>query len=59
LSFLMRGPMRKYHPIPAATVAAAMVAAAAAAPKRDEGSDNEPRCFAYHYDEMVRLAGEN
>jgi uncharacterized protein YbjT (DUF2867 family) len=54
--FLMRGPLRKYRPIPAATVAAAMVSAANASP---EVSDNKPKCFVYHYDEMVRLAGEN
>src|SRR5580658_1901566 len=50
LSFLMRGSLRKYRPIPAATVAAAMVAAANATSRRDEGSDTEPRCFVYHYD---------
>lgn len=59
LGFLMRGSLRKYHPIPAATVAAAMVAAVNASPGSDEGSDNEPRCFVYHYDDMVRLAGQN
>jgi len=58
LSFLMRGSLRKYRPIPASTVAAAMVAAANATSTRDKGSDNQPRCFVYHYDEMLRLAGQ-
>jgi uncharacterized protein YbjT (DUF2867 family) len=59
LSFLMRGSLRKYRPIPAATVAAAMVAAANAT-ARDDGlaEFGEPRCLVYHYDEMVRLAGQ-
>jgi uncharacterized protein YbjT (DUF2867 family) len=57
--FLMRGPLRKYHPIPAATVAVAMVSAASTNPREDWLADQEqPRCFVYHYDEMVRLANQ-
>lgn len=68
LSFLMLGPLRKYHPIPAATVAAAMVAAANATTpnggfahkgdQRDKDDGDGPGCFLYHYDEMARLASQ-
>jgi uncharacterized protein YbjT (DUF2867 family) len=60
LGFLMRGPLRKYHAIPAATVAAAMVAAANrnTLEPTHESVQNEPACFLYHYDEIVELAGE-
>jgi uncharacterized protein YbjT (DUF2867 family) len=59
LDFLMVGPLRKYHPIPAATVAAAMVAAANKSAPASEGravQEDKPACFVYHYREMVRLA---
>jgi uncharacterized protein YbjT (DUF2867 family) len=58
LSFVMRGPLRKYHPIPAATVAAAMVAAANATREDGLAEQDQPRCFVYHYDEMLRLANQ-
>jgi len=59
LSFLMVGPLRKYHPIRAATVGAAMVAAANATTGQDRLDDkNNPACFVYRYDEIVRLAGD-
>lgn len=47
LSFAFLGPLRKYHPIPAGTVAEAMVSAAAG---------GETGVQIYHYDEMLRLA---
>jgi uncharacterized protein YbjT (DUF2867 family) len=59
LSFLMRGSLRKYRPIPAAAVATAMVAAANATASNHnaDGSDQDrPRCSVYHYDEILRLA---
>jgi len=58
LSFVMRGPLRKYHPIPAATVAAAMVAAANATCDDGLADQGPPKCFVYHYDEMLRLANQ-
>jgi uncharacterized protein YbjT (DUF2867 family) len=64
IGFLMVGPLRKYHPIRAATVAEAMVVAA----NKNESAHGDPHgdkaahqdkaaCFVYHYREMVRLAG--
>jgi uncharacterized protein YbjT (DUF2867 family) len=50
LGLVMVGPLKKYHAIPAATVAAAMVAA------RNKSLQG---CFVHHYDEMVRLARES
>jgi uncharacterized protein YbjT (DUF2867 family) len=49
ISFALLGPLRKYRPIPAGTVAEAMVSAAF----------SEVRgVHVYHYDEMLRLANK-
>jgi len=61
LGFLMAGPLRKYHPITAVTVAAAMVAAAnQSGPGYGDKAahQDKPACFVYHYREMARLAGK-
>jgi uncharacterized protein YbjT (DUF2867 family) len=47
LSFALLGPLRKYRPIPAGTVAEAMVSAA---------NGDAKGVQIYHYDEMLRLA---
>jgi uncharacterized protein YbjT (DUF2867 family) len=47
LSFALLGPLRKYRPIPAGTVAEAMVSAA---------NSDVKGVHVYHYDEMLRLA---
>jgi uncharacterized protein YbjT (DUF2867 family) len=49
ISFALVGPLRKYRPIPAGTVAEGMVSAAFS---EVEG------VHIYHYDEMVRLANQ-
>ncbi|MGA3187957.1 MAG: oxidoreductase [Bryobacteraceae bacterium] len=49
ISFALLGPLRKYRPIPAGTVAEAMVSAA---------FHEVTGVHIYHYDEMLRLASQ-
>ena len=49
MAFALVGKLKKYRPIPAASVAAAMVNAA---------QQSRPGHHTYHYDEILALGGQ-